>query len=497
MTNKSKVWIPKPNAPPYIPVTQKDIWDQVRGKWTDLGSPEAQCPSPQFGAVGSVENNECRRRVAPLWENFENLIPDTPTIGPYNNLQDLVSVEEVCALGFYEDPEADIGPAPNLFTDPGGLARKLVEWYLRSKVKTYCDPVDTLPNEGGCFCWPYFVTVRYRSKTLPGAEWSEPAESRSAAFGPIRGVRLVGPIPRESGNGSDFRIVVMGQRNPGGIIYGDTGDCTLEYQDYGNSGFSNFHDVELMELVNVEPFTTADMDFYGKSYDSVPRDSDGYCPVPPVLPPLPPTPNSKPFYMPLPVPSFIFPQPDYCAPPDMPNVTFNLNVPEGPMGPPGADGKDGKPGPTMIKTTEQVASVVTQWDIPGGTGDKGGVYNLYQDTAYVVIEFKVDGASQSNYRERRIFFEPISDDFRRKEMSLGNVYLRLSGMNDGSTERIELSHSHHLVEVPESPPGRSWVLVVSDKSDAGFRIVDMGYRHVLRRIENPDDVPSASYSEPN
>lgn len=493
---ESKVWTPKSGAPDYVPVTTTNVWETVKNKWESLGSPEAQCPVGQFGAAGSLENEECKRRVAPLWEKFEDVFPDLPEVGPYNNLVDLVPIEEVCALGHYEDPEADIGPVPNLFENPGGLAQKLQEWYLRSLVPIYCEIAPPTAMDGACFCWPYFVNVTFRARSQYTGEWESPVGSTGIFFGPYRGVGVDVSPPNESGQWG-YVIYANGSVNPGGIRFGTIHDCQIGVQKYPLASGSGYDDAELISVNSVVPLTPEDVYFYGLGYSEKGPAEDGTCPVPVVAPPLPNYPNTRGFYMPLPVPVISFPVAPGCPlEEDNLNITINLNVDAPPAGEPGPPGKDGKEGYSMLKTIEKTSDEYVQWNVNGNAGERGGVYGLASGTAFVTIIFNVGGVTQSNYRERRVFFEPQYDDFHRKEVGLGNVYLRLSSSEDATAPRMEVSMERMLIQVPDSPVGRNWELVINDKADAGFQIVDLGYRHVLRRVSNADQIPEVEYVGP-
>jgi hypothetical protein len=131
-----------------------------------------------------------------------------------------------------------------------------------------------------------------------------------------------------------------------------------------------------------------------------------------------------------------------------------------------------------------------------GGGYKGGVVYLPRHCAYVRIRFKVSGATQENYSGRRIFFEPADSWERRKEIGLGNAYLRLTNSDDATLERIQLSMENTLIAVPKCPQNESWQLVLNDKGDVGYEVIDLGYRHVLRKVDNPENVSGFEYYEP-
>jgi hypothetical protein len=177
-------------------------------------------------------------------------------------------------------------------------------------------------------------------------------------------------------------------------------------------------------------------------------------------------------------------------------IVVNLNVDAPPAGPPGADGKDGKPGPTMIKTIVEKRTKYLDSDVPMGTGARGGVFYLAKDTAFVSVRFKTFGVKASEYKERRVFFQQENDYTNRTEIDYGNAYLRLNNTENSTLERISLSMERTLIEVPPSVDGEGWGLVINDKGDVGFELWDLGLRHVLRRIENIDDIEEVSYSEP-
>lgn len=493
---QSKVWKPKQGAPDYVEIRTADVWGQVKSKWERLGSPEAQCPVGQFGAAGSLENEECKRRVAPIWNRFEDVFPDLPETGPYNNLVDVVPVEEVCALGHFDDPEADIGDVPNLFSNPGGLAQKLQEWYLRSLVPTYCEIAPTSPMDGACFCWPYFWAFTFRAKLFGNADWDAPTQGSGVFFGPLRGFG-VDLEPGTSFETSGYNIYAKGASNPGGFRFGTIHDCGIAVQKYSAGGGSGYVDAEILSVDSVTPFTPDDVSFYGLGYSATGPSPNGTCPLPNTAPPLPNYPNTRGVYMPLPVPIISFPVAPGCPnQEDNLNITFNLNVDAPPAGADGERGEDGKPGPTMIQLIEKVRDSSEQYDVAGGSGDKGGVYQLRKNTALVAVEFNVDGVTQENYREKRVFFAPVPDYAHRKEVGLGNVYLRLSSSNDATLPRMEISMSRMLIHVPNSFEFTPWELVVNDKADAGFKVIDLGYRHVLRKVANPDDIEEFEYYEP-
>jgi hypothetical protein len=492
----SRVWQAKAGAPPYVEIRTADVWGQVKAKWQSLGSPEAQCPVGRFGAAGSLENEECKRRVAPLWDRFENVFPDLPKTGPYNNLVDLVPVEEVCQLGFYDDPEADIGDAPNLFQNPAGLAQKLQEWFLRSKIPEFCEVAPIPPLEGGCFCWPYFVTVRFITKGVGDLDWSPVNESTSPAFGPIRGVGFE-LTPSRNGNLPGYNIFINGQLNPGGFRYGNIQTCEIGSQRYPTAAGSGFEDVQIISVGPIVPFTVEDIDFYGLGYATAMPSGDGFCPLPDATPPLPNYPNTRGVYVPLPVPIISFPTGTGCPlPEDNLNITIELNVDAPLAGADGAPGEKGKDGPTVIKQILKTRGSDLIGTSPPNGGTYGGVYPLPRGCAYVAIKFNVDGVTQSNYSGQRVFFSPADDYERRKEIGLGNAYLRMKNTSGMTLERMVLSMGRTLVFVPESAQELEWELVVNDKGDVGFEVEDLGHRHVLRQLDNIDDIDSLYYSEP-
>lgn len=493
----SRVWQPKPNADPYVKITTADVLGAVKSKWQSLGSPEAQCPVGRFGAAGSLENEECKRRVAPLWDKFENVFPDLPKIGPYNNLVDLVPVEEVCQLGFFDDPEADIGDAPNLFQNAAGLATKLQEWFLRSQIPLYCEPAPIPPLEGGCFCWPYFVTVRYIVKYLGQLDYEPESSSTSPVFGPFRGAGLE-LTPGGDGELPGYRIYLKGQKNPGGFSYGNIQSCEIGSQEYPAAEGAGYSDCQITGVGPIRPFSLEELDYYGLGSATALPSGDGFCPMPSASPPLPNYPNTRGTYLPLPVPIISFPTGPGCPiSDDIMNITVNLNVDAPLAGADGAPGKDGKPGPTMIKQINKIKSERDLFVVPMGQGNKGGVFSVPYGCAFMVIRFNVDGVTQENYSAQRVFFSPEQDDSRRKEIGIGNAYLRLKNSGYGTQERIVLSMGNTLIPVPEIDSIQQWELVINDKGDAGFTVVDLGYRHVIRRVDNPEDVAAISYYDPN
>jgi hypothetical protein len=178
------------------------------------------------------------------------------------------------------------------------------------------------------------------------------------------------------------------------------------------------------------------------------------------------------------------------------DFTVNLISAPGPPGIDGIQGEDGKDGPTVISQIVEKRGEETIENVPMGAGNYGGVFSLPPHCAYVVLKFKVGGVNQANYSNRRVFFEAPDSYGHRKEISLGNAYLRLSSTQDGTLERTVLSMERTLIAVPDSPEGEFWQVVVNDKGDVGFEVVDLGYRHVLRRLENAEDVEGFEYSEP-
>lgn len=489
----SKVWKPKPGAPDYVPIRTSDVWSTVKSKWTSLGSPEAQCPVGRFGAAGSLENEECKRRVEPIWNKFEDVFPDLPETGPYNNLVDLVLIEDVCALGHFDDPEADIGPAPNLFENPGGLAQKLQEWYLRSLVPLYCEIAPITALDGACLCWPYFWSCTYRTKVVGAIDWSEPSTGGGVFFGPLRGFGVdIVDSPDFGGNG--YSIYANGASNPGGFRFGTINDCGIAAQKYVGLTGSGFDDAEILSINSVTPFTPEDVSFYGLGYASEGPNSAGFCPLPNKAPPLPNYPNTRGSYMPLPVPIISFPNGPGCSPSeDNLNITFNLNVDAPDAGPPGIDGQQGKDGPTVIRTILQRRSEFQLDSFEPGQVDMGGVTRLPEDCAFVRVTFNTSGVTQENYNSRRVYFAPADDPDRRKEIGYGNAYLRLGDGYYATLERIVLSMEQTLIAIPPSVEGQRWRLVVNDKGSVGYVVTDLGLRHVLRRVRDVEGIPEWSY----
>lgn len=487
------IWERKPGAPDYVIVTTDKVWGQVKAKWNSLGSSDAMCPSPQYGQPGSPQNEACRSAVGPIWDNFEQNIPDLPETAPHYNISDIVSSDEVCALGYFDDPEADIGPAPNLFENPGALAMKLQEWYLRSLIPSLCRPKEQPPMEGGCFCWPYFVRVTGEWRSSVDGSWSS-VDSTTPVFGPVRGVSWELDEPSD-GSPPGVSILIKGQFNPGGIRRGSTGDCTLATQDYITAGSSFTDSVRGLAIVSVIPFTLADLDFYGIGHPGNLPPSSEFCPVPPSAPPLRDYPNTRPIYMPLPVPQFVFPAAPGCpvGQEDYLNVTINVEGAVGPPGPAGADGKEGKDGPTMIRRIEAINQPVVLGSTEPGEGSYGGVFNIPQGCAAVEVRFKVPFVEEDLVRERRVFFDPPEGGNFRVEGSWGNAHLVLSGGESGSLERIQFSRLVTSILVPEIPNSRNWSLVVVDKGDQGVEVVDSGLRHVLRRVANVEEIPTYDY----
>jgi hypothetical protein len=487
------LWERKPNSPDYVIVTTDKVWGQVKEKWSSLGSPDAMCPSPKYGQPGSAQNDACRSAVGPIWDRFEETIPDLPATAPHYSISDVVPVEEVCALGYSEDPEADIGPPVNLFENPGALAQKLQEWYLRSLIPSLCQPVESPPLEGGCFCWPYFVKAKFEVRRYLSGEWEE-VEARTAVYGPFRGQGWDYVEP-EAGGFPGVNVYVRGQENVGGFKTGGLDTCTLGTQKYPLFGGFGYDQARAITILEVVPFTIADIDFYGLSGSVGFLPTSEFCPTPQGLPPLNDYPNTRPVYMPEPIPVFRFPAAPGCPLGEEDYMIFTVNVEGavGPPGPPGVDGKEGKDGPTMIRRIEAIQQPLKLGETDVGAGELGGSYSIPRGCAAVEVKFKVPFVEEDLVRERRVFFDPPEGGNFRVEGSWGNAHLVMSGAEQGSLERIQFSRLVTSIYVPELPDSRNWTLVVVDKGDQGIEVWDTGLRHVLRKVGNIDDIPSYDY----
>jgi hypothetical protein len=488
-------WEPKPSSPPYIVISINDVWSMVENKWESLGSPDAQCPSPQFGALGSAQNNACREAVGPLWDRFKQIIPEWPKSAPHYGIVDAVPVEDICALGWTDDPEADIGPVPNLFENPGALAQKLQEWYLRSKVRDLCQRVDIPPMSGGCFCWPYFVKVSGAYIDASGGP-DVPIDSTTPVWGPIRSAGHSVEY-REDGSLVGTRIFVVGQANDGGFPSGNTDTCLYGSQEYNAGGYSAGIGVRNLTIVEITPFTLADMAFYGISHAALLPPSSQYCPTPTTAPPLGDYPNSKPVYMPLPVPVFRFPSAPGCPVGEEDYLIFTVNV-EGAVGPPGPKGdkgEDGEGGGLIVKKVVKTQGTNVLGETVGGGGEFCLEVSVPTNCAMVEVEFLIDDSDEAVNAGRRVYFENPDMGKASIEGSFGNIHLKGGYGLSASLPRIQCSRVVTLVDVPEPLDSQNWTVYVVDKGDVGVRITDMGYRHVLRAVSNPDDVPTFDYYE--
>jgi hypothetical protein len=482
---------PKAGAPPYLIIRTQDLFDAVRNKWSQLGSPEAQCPSPEYGEVGSAKNNACRSLVAPTWRSFSDNFPDTPTIGPYNNIVDAVPMEEVCQMKVFGDPENQIGPPPNLFDNPGALGQQLQRWFIESQAEVYCEPCTSTPESGACFCWPYFVEVELEVYYASGSG-STKISSRSPAWGPIYGVdKRVVYI--EQDNEWRFEVFIIGQRNAGGIRNGNDLDCKFGQQEYSSAAGSGFNRVEIIGGPTVTPFTREESELYfGYASSDGPAGADR-CPKPPPSPPINLYPNSVPVYMPLPVPILRFPASDSCPTSDD-VMNFNVTYVEqpGPPGPPGEPGPPGKDGESTVRIVRKVGVARSLNAVDGGSGAFGGETLLPMDIAFVTLTWNSDGLT-SESRGPRVLFEPPYGQGDRREILCGNCYLRNERTRATLAPFIHTSMKESLIMVPDTFGSEQWILVVTDKLDIGFEVKSTGSFHLWLGWSNPDDIPKIEY----
>jgi hypothetical protein len=494
-TMAGQCYEPVSGAPPYLIITTKDIFDAVKNKWSQLGSPDSQCPSPQYGAPGSAKNNACRSLVAPTWKSFSDNFPDTPTIGPYNNIVDVVPMEEVCQMKVFGDPENQIGPPPNLFKNPGALGQQLQRWFIESQADVYCEPCSSTPEEGACFCWAYFVEVEIELYPASGGP-SFRLNSRSAAWGPIYGVDTRVTYV-EQDNRWDFGVFVIGQRNAGGIRNGTDLDCRFGQQEYGNAGGFGYNRVEIVGGPFITPFTRADAEFYfGYASTDGPAGADR-CPKAPPSPPINTYPNTLPVYMPLPVPVLRFPASDSCPTADD-VMNFNVTYVEqpGPPGPAGEPGPPGKDGESTMRMIRKVGAARTLEIVEPGQGSFGGETELPMDIAFVTLTWNSDGLSaQSN--GPRVLFEPPYGQGDRREILCGNCYLRNKRTRATLAPFIHTSMKESLIMVPDTFGEEQWFLVVTDKLDLGYEVKSVGSFHLWQSWSNPDDIPKLEYEPIN
>jgi hypothetical protein len=426
-------------------------------------------------------------------ENFDKNFPDTPTIGPYNNIVDAVPIEEVCQMKVFGQPENRIGPPPNLFENPGALGQQLQKWFLESQADVYCEPCPNTPGEGSCYCWPYFVTIKSKVTTQGTGTVSE-GYSTSAAWGPIYGTGTRIVTINESGL-LGFNVFVIGQKNPGRFSDGRFDTCEVGTQEYMNSGGSGYSDVEILEVGPITPFSVEDCELYFGYAPSGGGPTATTCPVPPREPPLGNYPNTRPVYMPLPTPAFVFPPPSGC-PTEYEPMNFIVNYIESP-GAPGAPGEKGPPGPpgdSIMRTPRQKSSRRVLQDVDPGTGAYGIRARLPASIAYVNVTWKSTGLNRSSNGPRILFEAPYGQGDRR-EILCGNLYLVHEPSNSVVAPYMHSSADSVMVFVPDSHGEEIWSLQVRDTFDVGFTVESLGSFYSTWKFQNPEDIPELRYED--
>jgi hypothetical protein len=491
----SQCWTPKPGVPDILVISTEDMLNAVREKWKNLGGVDELCPSPQYGLPGSPQHDACLRLAAAANKQIDEIFPELPEIGPYNSKFDAVLMEEVCQMRNTSNPNLEEPPFPNLMENPQAFAQALQKWVLESKAKELCQPCEATPDTGQCYCWPYFADATLEL-TLQGSGQKVTTTTSAPFWGPFYGSGI--RISEDPDTGQfGYVAYVIGQRNQGSFINGNSGTCEAGTEEYIIASGSGYTGADFTTGPTVRPFTSADYNFYFSSGNSVGPIELGFCPTPqnPIAPPN--MPNTRPLVMPNNPPTLIIQvdSPNGC-PNDVAQYITNFYETPGAPGAPGEKGDKGDTGDNMSRVIKRIADERILHEINPSEGYRGGSFLLPRNIALVKIVWK-SGAITQDSRGPRVFFQAPFGQSDRNEVGLGNLYLRHDRSGATLAPFMHTSMMNTLIKVPDLFIDEQWSVVVTDKYDLGFTIYDLGSYWDWARIQNPEDVPEIEYMAPS